>query len=249
MFNFKISVASIAIVALSALQMIETAPVNVRSGTSIYKRDGFSGEGTYYDPGLGSCEVTSSPNELIAALNVAQFGSYARPSNSPACSSCALVHGPLGSVQVKIVDMCPGCKHGDLDLSPAAFNRIAKQADGRVQISWEYVSCGGGSQPEKPTKSVAAPKETETQDPAPSTKPKPTKDVKPVVSPTPTNKPVISSIPKSGSGACTFSGRRCTNPGQSAEFEGCLHGRLYKQSCSHGTVCKGDSGDIVCTWA
>lgn len=46
--------------------------------------------------------------------------------------------GPKGSVRVKIVDTCPPCVKGDVDLSPAAFGKIADFAAGRVKISWSW---------------------------------------------------------------------------------------------------------------
>ncbi|KAK9728904.1 hypothetical protein K7432_000727 [Basidiobolus ranarum] len=103
------------------------------------KRDGFQGDATYYAPGLGACETTSGPSDMIAALNAPQYGNA--PRGSASCFKCATVTGPKGNVKVKIVDKCPGCKHGDLDLSPAAFNQIADEASGRVSITWAFSSC------------------------------------------------------------------------------------------------------------
>ncbi|ORX81624.1 hypothetical protein K493DRAFT_241612 [Basidiobolus meristosporus CBS 931.73] len=94
------------------------------------------GEATYYDPGLGACEVVSRADELVAALSPAQFGIFPRPRDSPACGVCLNVYGPKGTVQVIVVDVCPRCKEGDIDISPAAFNQIADQRDGRVPITW-----------------------------------------------------------------------------------------------------------------
>lgn len=42
---------------------------------------------------------------------------------------------------MRIVDLCPECKSGDLDLSPQAFEQIATLEQGRVPISWTFVSC------------------------------------------------------------------------------------------------------------
>lgn len=97
-----------------------------------------TGEGTYYDVGLGACESSNSNSEMVAALNHAQYGSgsLARRAISSACGKQVCVTGPKGQVKVKIVDMCPGCAAGDLDLSPAAFNAIADPAQGRVGITW-----------------------------------------------------------------------------------------------------------------
>ncbi|KAJ2776712.1 hypothetical protein H4R18_005523 [Coemansia javaensis] len=101
----------------------------------------FSGDGTYYSPGLGSCGDTHGDSDLIAAINAPQYGTNANPNQAAVCGRCALVKGPLGQVKVKIVDRCPVCKSGDLDLSPAAFDRIGKQEVGRIGISWSFVAC------------------------------------------------------------------------------------------------------------
>lgn len=99
----------------------------------------FQGDGTFYNTGLGACGETSNDEELVCALNVIQFKDLnGNPNNSVFCGRCLEVSGPLGSVKVKIVDKCPGCKEGDLDLSPAAFKKIAKIDDGRVSISWKF---------------------------------------------------------------------------------------------------------------
>lgn len=42
---------------------------------------------------------------------------------------------------VRIVDLCPECASGDLDLSPDAFEQIAELQLGRVDISWHFVPC------------------------------------------------------------------------------------------------------------
>lgn len=98
----------------------------------------FSGEGTYYDVGLGSCGDVNSNGEMVAALNAPQMQNGPNPNHNPTCGRKAVVHGPLGSVTVTIVDTCPPCKWGDVDLSPSAFDKIAKREQGRVPISWSW---------------------------------------------------------------------------------------------------------------
>ena len=44
-----------------------------------------------------------------------------------------------GGVTVTVVDRCPVCKEHDLDLSPAAFDLIGDQAEGRVEIQWRWL--------------------------------------------------------------------------------------------------------------
>ncbi|KAJ1893815.1 hypothetical protein LPJ66_005546 [Kickxella alabastrina] len=103
----------------------------------------FSGDGTYYNPsvGTGSCGTLNSDSELVAAINAPQYGTDANPNNAAVCGKCILVKGPNGQVKVTVVDKCPPCKQGDLDLSPAAFEQIAEFDQGRVPITWQFVSC------------------------------------------------------------------------------------------------------------
>jgi len=96
-----------------------------------------TGEGTYYDAdGTGNCSFDASPGDLmVAALNAPDYQSAAL------CGACVEVTGPNGSVTVRIVDQCPGCAHGDLDLSPEAFQRLAPLSAGRIPITWHQVAC------------------------------------------------------------------------------------------------------------
>jgi expansin (peptidoglycan-binding protein) len=96
-----------------------------------------SGMGTYYDAtGAGNCSFDPSPGDrMVAALNAPDYAHAAW------CGACLAVTGPLGEVVVRVVDQCPGCKHGDLDLSREAFARIAALSAGRVAIAWHEVAC------------------------------------------------------------------------------------------------------------
>ncbi|KAJ1955626.1 hypothetical protein GGI12_005517, partial [Dipsacomyces acuminosporus] len=110
-------------------------PTSTNPGPS----DAFRGEGTYFSPNTGACGKKNTKSDLIAALNKPQYGNVDKVSQH--CFKCALVKGPKGQVKVEIRDACPECKYGDLDLSPAAFDKIAKRKDGRVKITWDWVSC------------------------------------------------------------------------------------------------------------
>jgi expansin (peptidoglycan-binding protein) len=96
-----------------------------------------SGDGTYYDAdGSGNCMFDPSPGDLmVAAMNETDY------QNSAACGACADVEGPAGSILVRIVDRCPECAPGDLDLAREAFAMIAAIEAGRVAIRWRYVEC------------------------------------------------------------------------------------------------------------
>jgi expansin (peptidoglycan-binding protein) len=95
------------------------------------------GEGTYYDAnGSGACSFDTVSGPLfVAALNAPDWA------GSALCGACAQVEGPNGSVTVRIVDQCPECRSGDLDLSPQAFAELAPLEQGRIPIEWTLASC------------------------------------------------------------------------------------------------------------
>ncbi|EYF00155.1 Rare lipoprotein A [Chondromyces apiculatus DSM 436] len=97
-----------------------------------------SGEGTYYAAdGSGNCSFPPSPGDLlVAAMNQTDYA------GSAACGACIEVEGPVGTVTVRIVDRCPECLPGDVDMSPEAFAHVAAMESGRVPITWRYVGCG-----------------------------------------------------------------------------------------------------------
>ena len=94
------------------------------------------GVASYYDAdGGGSCMFGPSPDDLmVAAMNEPDFG------NADYCGAHVQVSGPEGTVNVRIVDMCPGCRVGLLDLSPQAFDKIGELHLGRVPITWKVIS-------------------------------------------------------------------------------------------------------------
>lgn len=96
-----------------------------------------TGEATYYAAdGTGNCSFDASPRDLmVAAMNREDYGA------SAACGACVRVAGPNGEITVRIVDQCPECARGALDLSAEAFDRIAARVQGRVAVRWRYVPC------------------------------------------------------------------------------------------------------------
>lgn len=110
-----------------------TGPSSPCDGAQMY-----AGEATYYDfaDGSGNCGFPATPDALmVAAMNAVDYA------GSAACGTCVRVDGPDGMVDVRIVDQCPECPQGDLDLSPQAFALIAPIEAGRVPIAWTYVPC------------------------------------------------------------------------------------------------------------
>jgi expansin len=95
------------------------------------------GVATYYAAtGDGACSFGPSPNDLnVAAMDQPEWN------GSAVCGECVAITGPNGSVTVRIVDLCPGCEQGHLDLSQQAFAQIADVSAGKVPITWKVVAC------------------------------------------------------------------------------------------------------------
>ncbi|SPO05134.1 related to B2-aldehyde-forming enzyme [Cephalotrichum gorgonifer] len=109
----------------------------------------WEGDLTFYDPGLGACGWDSKDDEMIVSVSHALWDSAQRdenPNHNPLCGRKIRVgRGSAGetrgeqTVEVTVVDRCPGCEATDLDVSPAVFRRLARVEDGRVPATWDWV--------------------------------------------------------------------------------------------------------------
>lgn len=96
-----------------------------------------SGTATHYvlASGGGNCSYPAPPADgLYVALSPAEYGSAA------ACGGYLQVKCPDGSVRVEVVDQCPPCAAGHIDLSEAAFAKIAPLSAGLVSVSYQTVA-------------------------------------------------------------------------------------------------------------
>ena len=95
-----------------------------------------SGKATFYDlgGGQGNCSFPGAPaNDLFVALGAADYADGA------ACGAYLDVTGPKGKVRVKVIDSCPPCGAGHIDLSRTAFKKIADEIDGIVPVTYRAV--------------------------------------------------------------------------------------------------------------
>ena len=100
----------------------------------------YKGEGTYYDgiagTSSGNCSLPVADGDYFhCAINDFMYN------NSEACGACVIVTGPKGSITLQVVDRCPECASGDIDMTEEAFSQIADVVDGRVPITWKYTTC------------------------------------------------------------------------------------------------------------
>lgn len=120
-----------------------TEPASTTSDSSEPSGATFSGEGTYYDPEMGACGKVNSADEMIVAISHELYDEYTpngNPNKNTLCGKKIKASYEGKSVEVSIVDRCVGCAHDDLDLSPAAFEKIADKDLGRINLTWEWAN-------------------------------------------------------------------------------------------------------------
>ncbi|KAF7967785.1 hypothetical protein HWV62_33017 [Athelia sp. TMB] len=114
----------------------------VASTTALVIKRTYSGEGTYYAPGLGACGKKNSASDAIVAVSHSFFDSYkgatANSNKNPICGKEIKIHYKGKSTTAKIEDRCAGCPgKDDLDMSPEVFKKLAKESVGRIyDVTW-----------------------------------------------------------------------------------------------------------------
>jgi hypothetical protein len=104
-------------------------------------RKRFSGTATYYAVGLGACGKHNRPSDYIVALNSAQYGGgYPGPN----CFKHITITSGGKSANAIIMDECPTCGYGDLDLSQGLFEHFAPTSKGVFEMQWTFGGGGGG---------------------------------------------------------------------------------------------------------
>ncbi|OTA58814.1 hypothetical protein K449DRAFT_397622 [Hypoxylon sp. EC38] len=95
----------------------------------------YSGDITYYTPGLGSCGWTNSESDKVVALSPAQYAE-----DPDACGKTIQIHLDNKTTTAKVVDKCPSCASGSIDVSPTVFQDVAPLTVGRLKIEWDYAT-------------------------------------------------------------------------------------------------------------
>ncbi|KAJ7328493.1 barwin-like endoglucanase [Mycena albidolilacea] len=120
------------------LTMAHSAPVE------LYPRT-FSGDATFFDPGLGACGFTNTADQLIVAVGHGEFDSFPgagpNPNTNPICGKQIQATSGGRTVTATVVDRCAGCAGAaDLDFSEAAFAQLADPSVGRIHgVQWDFV--------------------------------------------------------------------------------------------------------------
>ncbi|MEN1728361.1 MAG: expansin EXLX1 family cellulose-binding protein [Pseudomonadota bacterium] len=93
------------------------------------------GRGFFYAPTTNNQCRLGLGDGFSVAMNNPQWGGGVH------CGECLELTGPLGSTIVRVIDLCPECVEGELNISVQAFAAIADPMPGFANISWERVDC------------------------------------------------------------------------------------------------------------
>ncbi|KAK7746296.1 hypothetical protein SLS53_002255 [Cytospora paraplurivora] len=105
--------------------------------------DAVSGTSTFYGGNLsgGTCSFTTLSKIPSGLYGTAFSGSTW--DNAAECGACLNVTGPNGnSITVMVVDECPECDVGHLDLFEDAFEQLGSISAGEIATSYTKVACG-----------------------------------------------------------------------------------------------------------
>ncbi|KAF2461521.1 RlpA-like double-psi beta-barrel-protein domain-containing protein-containing protein [Lineolata rhizophorae] len=121
---------------------LSTAEPNISSSSgSSSSGETFTGDITYYTPGLGSCGFTNSEGDDIVALAAGMMTSVStgNSNNNPYCGKKITIEYEGNTHTAEIVDTCPGCDGASLDLTQSLFEKVAPNGDGRVHgVNWWF---------------------------------------------------------------------------------------------------------------
>ncbi|CAE6448359.1 hypothetical protein ACGC1H_005527 [Rhizoctonia solani] len=134
-FFLLLSLVVLIFAAPTPAALPETEPLALAQdleARSVVEARANSGKGTWYNPsvGTGACGWRNKDSEFVVALGPSKFKKVKK------CGQSITVKSGGKSVQVKVVDLCPSCGGGSLDLSPAAFKKLAPLGKGVIQVTW-----------------------------------------------------------------------------------------------------------------
>ncbi|CBQ70620.1 conserved hypothetical protein [Sporisorium reilianum SRZ2] len=97
-----------------------------------------SGQATYYAAGFGACGWYNSGSDFIVAMNAPEWNG-----GSNCGKTVTITNTQNGNTQrAQVVDLCPGCSWGSLDMSTSLFSALnnGNMDAGVFPITWSYGS-------------------------------------------------------------------------------------------------------------
>ncbi|KAI1825481.1 RlpA-like double-psi beta-barrel-protein domain-containing protein-containing protein [Xylaria intraflava] len=91
-----------------------------------------SGNMTWFYPGLGACGWWSNDGQAVVALNPWDWAGGSH------CGQWITIWGNGRTTAGLVVDLCPGCRYGGVDASPAIFDDIISLDVGYTFVDWAF---------------------------------------------------------------------------------------------------------------
>jgi expansin (peptidoglycan-binding protein) len=129
----SLSAMSVSAMSLSAMSGAERS---LAGQSSAGQTGTVSGAATHYVlTSLPNCSYPSPPaNDRFVALSPSEYDGAA------ACGGYLTVTGPDGSVTVQVIDQCPECAAGHIDLSEPAFAELAPLSAGLINVHYQFLA-------------------------------------------------------------------------------------------------------------
>ncbi|KAJ3719560.1 plant expansin, partial [Lentinula guzmanii] len=91
--------------------------------------------------GLGACGIVNTDNDLIVAMNHIVFDAYPGYDGvncNPICNRPITISYQGKSVEVTVTDNCVACGVDEMQLSPVAFEQLADESEGLIEVDWSW---------------------------------------------------------------------------------------------------------------
>ncbi|KAK2005132.1 barwin-like endoglucanase [Colletotrichum falcatum] len=123
-------------------QVAPVGPAEIQATSATGSGGGTSGSSTFYGGNTSGGKCSFSTYQIPSGLYGTAFSGQVWDSAAH-CGACVRVTGPKGnSVVAMIVDECPECTKGHLDLFQDTFAQLGSLSDGVISTSYQFVKCG-----------------------------------------------------------------------------------------------------------
>ncbi|EIM90394.1 uncharacterized protein STEHIDRAFT_51065 [Stereum hirsutum FP-91666 SS1] len=91
-----------------------------------------TGRGTFFSVGLGACGWNSVDADYVVALPTSDYGDGSN------CGKHITIEANGVQSDAVVVDECPSCAEGALDMSTGLFQTFGSLSVGVVTVNWWY---------------------------------------------------------------------------------------------------------------
>jgi hypothetical protein len=134
--------ATVALAGALGIAVVVTGPSAGAATRAIPIGHRMTGTMTFYnDKGFGACGTSiNAATQMLVAVSY-RWWTTANPNKDPLCHGISVQVTYKGhTITVPVKDKCPSCDATHIDLSQAAFKRLAPLSRGVVSgITWKFV--------------------------------------------------------------------------------------------------------------